>query len=150
MGAQKVEFLMTFIKKCKGLLRRIKRKLKDIQKQHNGKLLIQEFSELAQKEEKEFIFSIVIAVYNTEDYLAEAIESVLNQKYIGYKHTQIILINDGSTDRSEEICQYYQQRFSKNIIFISQKNRGVSAARNLGIDAADGLYLNFLDSDDKW
>ena len=119
-------------------------------KKMNGRVLLRYFSRLARQEGKRFIFSIVIPVFNCEEYVGETLDSVLNQKYVGNKHTQIILVNDGSTDGSEEICLDYQRRYPQTIQYISQPNGGVSAARNRGMKEIDGLYVNFLDSDDKW
>lgn len=95
-------------------------------------------------------FSVIIPVYNVEDYLEETILSVVDQT-IGFKENiQIILVNDGSPDNSEEICIKYRDLYPENIIYVSQKNGGVSAARNNGYKYATGKYINFLDSDDKW
>lgn len=96
----------------------------------------------------EFLFdvSVVIPVYNVEKYLEECIESVLNQK--GMKNRiEILLIDDGSSDSSVEICKKYSSKFS-NITLISQKNSGVSEARNNGIKNSKGKYIMLLDSDD--
>lgn len=90
--------------------------------------------------------SIIIAIYNSEKYLKECIESVLKQKYQQDK-IQIILINDGSTDNSLEICNKYAEK-NKNILVINQENKGVSGARNAGLSAAEGKYIMILDSDD--
>lgn len=98
---------------------------------------------------KDFLFSVILPFYNTGKYLAEAIESVVNQT-IGIEYIQIILVNDGSTDESAEIAKGYQSRFPKNIVYIEQEQAGASAARNRGLEMASGLYINFLDSDDKW
>lgn len=95
-----------------------------------------------------FIFSIVIAVYNTEKYLVEAIESVINQSF-DFKNTQIVLVDDGSTDNSTDICLSYKNKYPNNIYYLRQTNAGQSTARNNGIEIASGKYLNFLDSDDK-
>ena len=95
-------------------------------------------------------FSVIIPIYNVEDYLSEAIESVINQT-IGFKENiQLILINDGSTDNSEAICLKYKQEFPENIVYDKQQNAGVSSARNSGIKYIEGEYVNFLDGDDKW
>lgn len=95
--------------------------------------------------------SVIIPVYNTEKYLVESIESVLNQTLDFQKNVQIILVNDGSTDESEKICKKYCMLYSKNIKYISMdKNSGVSAARNIGKSRAEGKYTTFLDSDDLW
>lgn len=95
-----------------------------------------------------FIFSIIIAVYNTEKYLTEAIESVINQSF-DFNSVQIVLVDDGSTDKSGDICLYYQNKYPNNIYYLHQENAGQSIARNNGIGIASGKYLNFLDSDDK-
>lgn len=95
-----------------------------------------------------FIFSIVIAVYNTEKYLVEAIESVINQTF-DFKNTQIVLVDDGSTDKSTDICLSYKNKYPNNIHYLRQANAGQSTARNNGIEIASGKYINFLDSDDK-
>lgn len=103
----------------------------------------------AEAEGYEYLVSVVMAVYNAEEYLEEAIDSVINQS-IGMTYTQIVLVNDGSVDGSREICESYLERFPQNIVYIEQENSGVSVARNNGIDRARGKYVNFLDSDDKW
>lgn len=90
--------------------------------------------------------SIVIAVYNVEDYLEECIDSVLKQSY---KNTEIILVNDGSSDSSGDICASYSDNYT-NIKYIDQTNGGISHARNVGIENSTGEYLIFLDSDDYW
>ena len=96
-----------------------------------------------------YLFSVVMAIYNTGRYLDESINSLLNQT-IGYKEIQIILVNDGSTDNSEEICKKYQKVYKNNIIYIKIEHRGVSTARNIGISYAKGEFINFLDPDDRW
>lgn len=96
-----------------------------------------------------FKISVVIPVYNVEDYLDETIKSVVNQT-IGIKNIQIILINDGATDKSGDICLKYKEKYSDNVVYIEQQNAGVSAARNNGMKYIKGKYICFLDSDDKW
>ncbi len=96
-----------------------------------------------------FLFSVVIPVYNVEQYLAETLDSVIAQT-IGFENIQIILVNDGSPDNSEEICVRYRDRYPDNIVYVKQENAGVSAARNNGIQYIRGKYVNFLDSDDCW
>lgn len=95
-----------------------------------------------------FIFSIVVAVYNTENYLVEAIDSIINQSF-DFKKIQIVLVDDGSTDKSTEICLYYKKKYPDNIYYLYQENAGQSIARNNGMNIASGKYINFLDSDDK-
>jgi len=95
-------------------------------------------------------FSVIIPIYNVENYLKEAIESILNQT-IGFKENiQLILINDGSTDNSEVICMEYKQKYPENITYLKKENGGVSSARNAGMQYIEGEYVNFLDGDDKW
>ena len=96
-----------------------------------------------------FKFSVVTAVYNVEPYLAEAIESILTQD-IGFEESvEIILVDDGSTDRSGMICDEYQRKFPDNIKVIHKENGGVSSARNEGIQHTSGRFVSFMDADDK-
>lgn len=88
--------------------------------------------------------SVVIPVYNVEDYLNECVNSVVNQTY---KNLEIILVDDGSTDKSGQICDEYLNQDSR-IKVIHCENGGLSAARNTGMDLASGKYIYFLDSDD--
>ncbi len=90
--------------------------------------------------------SIIIPVYNNEKYIGECIKSIEEQKY-DLNKIEIILINDGSTDKSLEICQQLAKD-NKNIKLINQQNQGVSLTRNTGIKMAEGKYIMFLDSDD--
>ena len=100
--------------------------------------------------EYQYKFSVIMPIYNTEKYIEEAIDSVVNQT-IGFRENiQIILVNDGSTDNSKEICMKYVRNYPENIVYVEQENAGVSAARNNGIKYIRGKYTNFLDSDDKW
>lgn len=92
------------------------------------------------------LISVIIPVYNVEKYLNQCIDSVLNQ---GVKDIEIILINDGSTDSSGNICDEYA-REDNRIKVIHKENGGLSDARNFGIKQAKGKYLLFLDSDDYW
>lgn len=88
--------------------------------------------------------TVVMPVYNAEAYLTRAIESVLNQKF---EQFELILINDGSTDNSLEICRGFAKK-DKRIKLISKKNEGICATRNLGIEKASGKYITFIDNDD--
>ena len=96
-----------------------------------------------------YLFSIVIPVYNTKKYVTEAIESIINQS-IGFDTIQIVIVNDGSTDGSGEICSEYADRYPDNITYLSQTNEGASSARNLGLSKVCGKWVNFFDSDDIW
>ena len=89
-------------------------------------------------------FSIIMAIYNVEVYIEEAILSVLSQTE---KSVQLILVNDGTTDSSGEIAQKFANKYD-NIIYLEQENKGVSAARNLGMMVAEGEFWNFMDPDD--
>lgn len=100
---------------------------------------------------KQFDISVVIAVYNTQDYVEESIECILKQSLGFEEHIQLILINDASTDGSGAICEKYAKRYAENIVYVSlEKNGGLSNARNLGAGLAEGRYVNFFDSDDLW
>lgn len=90
------------------------------------------------------LISIIVPVYNVESYLTQCIESLINQTY---KNLEIILIDDGSTDKSGEICDLYKE-VDNRIRVIHKKNSGVSSARNIGLDIAKGDYIGFVDSDD--
>lgn len=94
----------------------------------------------------EALISVIIPVYQVEKYLKRCVESVLAQTY---KNVEIILVDDGSMDRCPQICDEYAEQYEK-IRVIHQKNKGLSGARNTGIEAANGAYLAFLDSDDLW
>ena len=88
--------------------------------------------------------SVIVPVYNVEKYLSRCIDSILNQTFTDF---ELILVDDGSTDNSGEICDMYSQKDSR-IIVIHQSNQGVSVARNQGIISAKGGYITFIDSDD--
>ncbi len=89
-------------------------------------------------------FSIVIPVFNKEKFVAKTVESVLNQTFSDY---EIIVINDGSTDASENIIQQFNDN---RIRYFSKKNEGVAVARNFGIEKASADFICFLDADDYW
>ena len=88
--------------------------------------------------------SIIMPVYNVEDYIEKSIESVINQTL---KDIEIIIVNDGSQDNSKELLQKYLKN-NNNIIYLEKENGGLSSARNFGIKYATGEYIAFLDSDD--
>lgn len=88
--------------------------------------------------------SVIVPVYNVKDYLERAVDSLLNQTL---SEIEIILIDDGSTDGSGDICDKYAEK-DKRVIVLHQKNSGVSAARNNGLKLAKGEYIGFVDSDD--
>lgn len=93
---------------------------------------------------KENIISIIVPVYNVETKLERCIESLINQSY---SNIEILLINDGSIDKSGEICNLYSKK-DKRVTVIHKENGGVSSARNIGLKNAIGKYIIFCDSDD--
>lgn len=92
------------------------------------------------------LVSIIVPVYNAEKYLDDCIQSVLKQTYTLW---ELLLINDGSTDESANICDKYVE-IDKRIVARHEKKSGVSVARNLALDIAKGEYVIFLDADDFW
>ena len=99
---------------------------------------------------EKFLFSVIVPIYNTGDYLRQTLDSVINQTIGFADNIQLILINDGSIDSSGMICKEYRDRYPRNVVYISQGNAGVSVARNVGIGHIEGRYVNFLDGDDLW
>ena len=88
--------------------------------------------------------SIIIPVYNTEEYLDKCLNSIISQQIDNY---EIIIVNDGSPDESERIIKSFKERYN-NITYIKKENGGLSSARNEGLKVARGKYLGFVDSDD--
>lgn len=88
--------------------------------------------------------SIIVPIYNAEQYLRRCVDSILNQEYTDF---ELLLVNDGSTDASGDICEEYGDR-DPRVIVIQKENTGVSDSRNRALDRARGKYLQFLDSDD--
>lgn len=90
------------------------------------------------------LISVIIPVYNSSEFINRCLNSILSQSY---QNLEIILINDGSTDASPELCEFYKRKDSR-IRVLHQENKGVSAARNAGLKIASGYYISFIDSDD--
>lgn len=90
------------------------------------------------------MISIIMSVYNVEQYIDECLQSIFNQTY---KNIEVIIINDGSTDKSLDIINKYRGKYT-NIIYIEQENKGLSEARNTGLNIAKGKYIAYIDSDD--
>lgn len=88
--------------------------------------------------------SVIVTVYNTEKYIEQCVNSLINQTY---EHIEIILVDGGSTDKTPEICRKYESKY-KNIRLVQKENEGVSSARNRGITEATGDYILFVDGDD--
>lgn len=94
---------------------------------------------------KHYQFSIIMPVYNVEDYLESALQSIYNQTYQDF---ELIAVDDGSCDNSPAILKEWNQRFGERYHIVSQTNQGLSAARNAGLKEATGHYILFFDSDD--
>ena len=93
-------------------------------------------------QDKNKLVSVIIPVYNGENYLSQAIDSVIDQTY---SPIELIIVDDGSTDKSKEIASSYSQ-----VNYVYQENQGVAIARNTGIFKSQGEYIAFLDQDDIW
>ena len=90
------------------------------------------------------LVSVIIPVYNSEPYIAQAIISVLRQTY---NNIEIVIVDDGSTDRTGEVIRNFDDA---RIKYLYQNNHGVSHARNRGLEISRGEFIAFLDSDDRW
>ena len=112
----------------------------------NYKYLMGE-TEMDGQREFPFEFSVVMAVYNVEPFLREAVDSLTAQNF-GFEKIQLIMVDDGSTDGSGAICDEYAERYPDNVMVIHKENGGLSSARNVGVRASSGRYLNFFDPDD--
>ena len=85
--------------------------------------------------------SVIVPVYKVEEYISQCINSILNQTFDDF---ELILVDDGSTDNSLEICERYANRDSR-IVIVNQKNQGVGVSRNQGIDISTGNFISFVD-----
>lgn len=94
----------------------------------------------------EYKVSVIIPVYNAQQQLKQCLDSLVAQT-IDHKQMEVLLINDGSTDQSLEICRKYEEQYTFFEVF-SKENEGVSKTRNLGIANAHGKYIMYLDADD--
>ena len=92
----------------------------------------------------EDLISIIVPIYNAEKFLKRCVESIINQSY---KNIEIILVNDGSKDKSRELCDEFARKDCR-IKVVHKKNEGVSSARNEGINQSKGKYISFVDADD--
>lgn len=90
------------------------------------------------------LFSVIIPLYNKENFIEKTLESVLSQTFSDF---ELIIVNDGSTDKSEEKVLYFKD---DRIKYFSKENEGVSATRNFGIEKASGKFISFIDADDIW
>ena len=89
--------------------------------------------------------SIIVPVYNVEEYLRKCLDSLVNQTY---QNIEIIVVNDGTKDNSQSIVDEYKKKYSKIIKSYIKENGGLASARNYGVDKATGEYIMFVDSDD--
>ena len=89
--------------------------------------------------------SIVVPIYNVEQYLRECLDSLYKIDGIDY---EVILVNDGSKDRSREIMEEFKQSYPERTVIVDKENGGLSSARNAGMRVAKGEYISFIDSDD--
>ena len=90
------------------------------------------------------LISIIVPIYNVENYLRQCLDSIVSQTYQNF---ECLLINDGSSDNSADICREYIEKDSR-FRYFEKENVGVSSARNLGIERSKGQYITFIDSDD--
>ena len=91
------------------------------------------------------LISVIVPVYNLAHCITDCIDSIERQTYSNF---EIIIIDDGSTDETKNVCEKLTKTYS-NIRFISQQNQGISAVRNLGIQESNGEYIAFIDGDDQ-
>ena len=89
--------------------------------------------------------SVIVPIFNTEPYLPRCIDSIINQTY---QNLEIILIDDASQDKCDQICKEYMAKDDRVIVIHKKQNGGISRARNSGLDVATGEYITFIDSDD--
>ena len=108
------------------------------------KELVSDGGKMFKSNEKDFLISIVIPIYNAEKYLEECLNSIKNQTY---KNFEVIMVNDGSKDDSETICMNFLRSDSR-FRYLKKENGGVSSTRNVGLDNVEGDYVTFIDADD--
>ena len=92
------------------------------------------------------VVSIIIPVYNVQDYLSECLDSILNQTY---KNIEIVAVDDGSQDKSPEILRSYREEYANIRVVIEEKKQGQAVARNIGIENSKGKDILFVDSEDR-
>ncbi|WP_139651414.1 CDP-glycerol glycerophosphotransferase family protein [Raoultibacter phocaeensis] len=98
----------------------------------------------------DYLFTVVVPIYNVEPYLEETLESIVCQTVGFRENIQLVLVNDGSPDGCGRICERYLRRYPENVVYVEQENAGVSAACNVGLSHARGAFVNFMGADDKW
>lgn len=103
---------------------------------------------MEEEKKHKYKFSIIISIYNVQEYLREAIDSIINQDIGFQENVQLILVNDGSPDNSEKICLEYKEKYPNNVIYVKKENGGLASAKNFGLKYREGKYVNFFDPDD--
>ena len=107
-------------------------------------------SRLLSETGSDYLFTVVVPIYNVEPYLEETLDSIVGQT-VGFRdNIQLVLVNDGSPDDSGAICRRYLERYPENVVYVEQENAGVGAACNAGLALARGAFVNFMGADDKW
>ena len=91
------------------------------------------------------MISVIIPVYNLQDYIGNCLRTLVNQTYADI---EILVVNDGSTDGSGRICDEYKKKYPENVLVIHKKNGGLSSSRNTGLPLTEGKYVSFFDPDD--
>ena len=91
------------------------------------------------------LLTFIVPAYNVEKYVGDCLHSLVNQSLMNHR---IVIVNDGSTDNTEEVCIQYREKYPELITYIRQENQGLGEARNVGMKNADTPYIAFLDSDD--
>lgn len=114
----------------------------------DAKWLVARYKREAATAGKAYLFSVVIAAYNAGSYLCDAVESLAKQT-IGFENVQVIIVDDGSVDNTALKCEELSAKYPESVEWYERDNGGVSAARNYGIQHCKGLFVGFLDADDK-
>lgn len=108
----------------------------------------EKIAEIKKDREYDYKISVIIPVYKVEKYVEETFASIRRQNIGFFENVQVIFVDDGSPDKSGEICDKIAKKYPENVICIHKENGGVSSARNTGLDYARGKYINFCDPDD--
>lgn len=108
----------------------------------------EKIAQIEKDREYDYKISVVIPVYNVEKYVEETFASIRRQNIGFFENVQVIFVDDGSPDKSGEICDKIAKKYPENVVCIHKENGGVSSARNTGLEYAKGKYINFCDPDD--
>ena len=119
-------------------------------KKRDDGILAEQRSRILSETGSDYLFTVVVPIYNVEPYLEETLDSIVGQT-VGFRdNIQLVLVNDGSPDDSGAICRRYLERYPENVVYVEQENAGVGAACNAGLALARGAFVNFMGADDKW